>query len=99
VGENRQFCNFRLLGALYQTGVSFVHKHPIELKVNEPAQEKSKDAGDIRFFFESTGRKDKSEPIRLERGNQYKGQLHYVAELLPAFTLQDVKFETGPNEL
>lgn len=71
----------------------------VELKVNELAQEKPKDAGEPRFSFESTGRKDKSEPIRLDRGNQYKGQLHYVAEFLPAFTLQDVKFETGPNEL
>ena len=70
----------------------------VELKVNELAQEKPKDA-DPRFSFESTGRKNKSEPIRLDRGNQYKGQLHYVAEFLPAFTLQDVKFETGPNEL
>jgi len=71
----------------------------VELKVNELAQERPKDASDPRFSFESTGRKDKSEPIRLDRGNQYKGQLHFVAEFLPGFTLQDVKFETGPNEL
>jgi len=71
----------------------------VELKVNELAQEKPNHAGDPLFSFESTGRKDKSEPIRLDRGNQYKGQLHYVAEFLPAFTLQDVKFETETNEL
>jgi hypothetical protein len=71
----------------------------VELKVNELAQEKPKDEGEPRFSYESTGRKDKSEPIRLDRGNQYKGQLHYVAEFLPAFTLQDVKFETDTNDL
>jgi Ca2+-dependent lipid-binding protein len=71
----------------------------VELKVNELAREKPKDAGDPLCSFESTGREDKSEPIRLDRGNQYKGELHYVAEFLPAFTLQDVQFETNTNEL
>ena len=70
----------------------------VELKVGELADEIPKGAGDSRFFFESTGRKDKSEPI-LGRGDQYKGQLHYAAEFLPAFTLRDLKFETVPNEL
>lgn len=71
----------------------------VELKVSELAREIGKGAGDPRFSFESTGKMDKSEPIRLDRGNQYKGQLHYFAEFLPAFALQGLKFETGSNEL
>lgn len=71
----------------------------VELKVSELAQEIPKGEGSLRFSFESTGKKDRSEPIRLDRGNQYKGHLHYVAEFLPAFTLQGLKFKTDPNEL
>ncbi|KAI9462339.1 tricalbin [Lactarius psammicola] len=70
----------------------------VELKVGELARE-TKDAGDPRFSFESTGKVEKSEPIRLDQGNQYKGQLHYVAEFLPAFALQGLKFDGGPDEL
>jgi len=71
----------------------------VELRVNVLAQEITEHAGDPQFSFESTGKIDKSEPIRLDRGNQYKGQLHYVAEFLPAFALRGLEFETGPNEL
>ena len=71
----------------------------VELKVSELAREVMAGAGDSRFSFESTGKMDKSEPIRLDRGNQYKGQLHYLAEFLPAFALEGLKFETGSNEL
>ncbi len=70
----------------------------VELKVGELARE-TKDAGDPRFSFESTGKVEKAEPIRLDQGNQYKGQLHYVAEFLPAFALQGLKFDGGPDEL
>jgi hypothetical protein len=71
----------------------------VELKVSELAREMMTGAGDSRFSFESTGKMDKSEPIRLDRGNQYKGQLHYLAEFLPAFALEGLKFESGSNEL
>jgi Ca2+-dependent lipid-binding protein len=71
----------------------------VELRVSELAREIVNGAGDSRFSFESSGKMDKSEPIRLDRGNQYKGQLHYVAEFLPAFALQDLKFETSSDEL
>jgi hypothetical protein len=71
----------------------------VELKVSELAREMMTGAGDSRFSFESTGKMDKSEPIRLDRGNQYKGQLHYLAEFLPAFALEGLNFETGSNEL
>jgi hypothetical protein len=70
----------------------------VELKVSDLAQETGKGTGgDPRYFFESTGKKDRSEPIRLDRGNQYKGQLHYLAEFLPAFALQGVRFESEPQ--
>ena len=71
----------------------------VELKVSELAREMMTGGGDSRFSFESTGKADKSDPIRLDRGNQYKGQLHYLAEFLPAFALEGLKFETGSNEL
>lgn len=71
----------------------------VELKVSDLAREIVNGAGDPHFSFESTGKMDKSEPIRLDRGNQYKGQLHYFAEFLPAFALQGLKFETGSDEL
>ena len=71
----------------------------VELKVSELAREMTTGADDSQFSFESTGKMDKSEPIRLDRGNQYKGQLHYLAEFLPAFALEGLKFETGSNDL
>ena len=71
----------------------------VELKVSELAREMTTGASDSRFSFESTGKMDKSEPIRLDRGNQYKGQLHYLAEFLPAFALEGLKFENGSNDL
>jgi Ca2+-dependent lipid-binding protein len=71
----------------------------VELKVSGLARETMTGAGDSRFSFESTGKMDKSEPIRLDRGNQHKGQLHYLAEFLPAFALEGLKFENGSNEL
>ncbi len=70
----------------------------VELKVSELARE-MKGGDDSRFAFESTGKMDKSEPISLDRGNQYKGELHYLAEFLPAFALEGLKFDTGSNEL
>jgi Ca2+-dependent lipid-binding protein len=70
----------------------------VELKVSDLAQEMEKGTGgDSRYFFESTGKKDKSEPIRLDRGNLHKGQLHYLAEFLPAFALQGLSFESEPK--
>jgi Ca2+-dependent lipid-binding protein len=71
----------------------------IELKISELAQELPKGPGNPRISYESTGKMDKSERIRLDRENRYKGRLHYVAEFLPAFMLQGLKFETDRNEL
>lgn len=69
----------------------------VEFKVGELARE-AKDEDDPRFSYESTGKVERSEPIRLDQGNQYKGQLHYDAEFLPAFALQGLKFDAGSDE-
>ena len=67
----------------------------VELKVADLAQE----SDDPRFHYSSLGKKEVVDPIRLDRGNSYKGQLHYVAEFVPAIALKGVKFDTSPNEL
>src|SRR6266404_5357236 len=70
----------------------------VELKVSELARE-TKDASDPSFAFESTGKVEKADPIWLDQSKLYKGQLHYIAEFLPAFALQGLKFDAGQNEL
>ena len=35
----------------------------------------------------------------MDNGNQYKGNLHYVAEFVPALALRGVEFKSEPNEL
>jgi hypothetical protein len=67
----------------------------VELHVNELAKE-SED--DVKYPFESLGKKEATDPLHLE-GNQYKGNLHYVAEFVPALALRGVEFESGPNRL
>lgn len=52
----------------------------------------------MQYPFESTGKKTAVDQLRLDH-NQYKGQLHYVAEFVPALALAGVKFESGLNEL
>ena len=39
------------------------------------------------------------EPLRLDKGNVYKGNLHFVAEFVPAIALRNVHFSSGSNEL
>lgn len=70
----------------------------VELKVNELASE-IPDSAESEYRFASTGKKSAAEAIRLDRGGTFKGQLHYVAEFIPALNLKGVKFATGPNEL
>ncbi|KAI0318989.1 tricalbin [Amylostereum chailletii] len=55
--------------------------------------------GDPLFRFESTGKQEFNQPICLDHGKTFKGQLHYVAEFIPAYALQGIGFESGPNEL
>jgi hypothetical protein len=53
---------------------------------------------DVRYPFESLGKKEAIDPICVEHGT-YKGNLHYVAEFVPALALRGVEFKAQPNEL
>lgn len=46
----------------------------------------------------STGKKAAADPLKLDKGS-YKGQLHYVAEFIPALAVRGIGFETGGNQL
>lgn len=67
----------------------------VELKVAELANR----VDDPKFPFASTGKKTAADPLRLDRGNQFKGTLHYVAEFVPAIALKNVHFESASNEI
>ncbi|KAJ7124724.1 C2 domain-containing protein [Mycena crocata] len=67
----------------------------VELRVADLAREST----DRSYPFESTGKKTASDPIRLEKGDGYKGQLHYTAEFVPALALEGVKFDAPLNEI
>ncbi|TFY64762.1 hypothetical protein EVG20_g5845 [Dentipellis fragilis] len=69
----------------------------VELKVSDVAQEIAHPE-DPKFKFASKGKKEAAEPIRLDRGKSYKGNLHYVAEFVPAFALRGIKFEADTAE-
>ncbi|KAJ7254006.1 hypothetical protein B0H12DRAFT_1233458 [Mycena haematopus] len=45
------------------------------------------------------GKKTAADPIRLDKGNAYKGQLHYTAEFIPTLALEGVKFDAAGNEI
>jgi Ca2+-dependent lipid-binding protein len=66
----------------------------VELHVTELAKESD---GDPRYPFESLGKKEATDPLRLDHGTQFKGNLHYVAEFIPALALRGVEFKSGPN--
>lgn len=66
----------------------------VELKVRDLATK----VKDPKYPYASTGKKEHVEPIRLE-AKVYKGQLHYVAEFIPAIAVKGVSFESGENEI
>jgi hypothetical protein len=66
-----------------------------ELRVSDLAKESS----DPKHPFESTGKKTAAEPLQLGGGNAHKGQVHYVAEFVPALPVHFEKFEKGGNEM
>jgi hypothetical protein len=49
--------------------------------------------------YESLGKKEFNEPLRLDKGNVYKGNLIYAAEFVPCTVVQGIEFDDGPNEL
>lgn len=67
----------------------------MELHVSELAKE----SGESRYLYESTGTKTATDPFRLDKGNVYKGHLHYTASFIPALALTGVKFDSQPNEI
>lgn len=54
---------------------------------------------DQRYPYESTGIKTAADPLRLDRGNAFKGNLHYSAVFVPALALKGVKFDSQPNQM
>lgn len=59
----------------------------------------AKESDDKHYPFDSTGRKAAAEQLRLDKGNVYKGNLHYSAEFIPAIKLKHAKFDSHPNEI
>ncbi|KAF7339989.1 hypothetical protein MVEN_01916600 [Mycena venus] len=67
----------------------------VELRVSDLAREGT----DHMYPFESIGKKTGADPIRLDKGNAYKGQLYYTAEFIPTLALEGVKFDSAGNEI
>ncbi|KAJ7139747.1 C2 domain-containing protein [Mycena epipterygia] len=66
-----------------------------ELRVSDLAREST----DRLYPFESTGKKTGADPLRLDKGNAFKGQVYYTAEFVPALALAGVKFDAPTNEI
>ena len=68
-----------------------------ELLVSELARPKD----DLRYPFESTGKKVAEETLRLDKNRTSisKGVLHYTAEFIPCTNLKDVHFELHADPL
>jgi hypothetical protein len=67
----------------------------VELRVADLAER----SDDTTYPYKSTGKKVAVEPLRQDKGNSYKGNLHYVAEFVPAIALKGINFSSGPNEI
>ncbi|KAJ8084377.1 Tricalbin-2 [Marasmius tenuissimus] len=67
----------------------------VELHLSDIAEENPDDAS---YPYKSRGIKEAQDPIRLDKGNVFKGQLHYKAEFVPALNLRGVKFEESGND-
>ena len=66
-----------------------------ELKMSDLA----KDVADQRYPFASLGKKTAVDPLRLDKGNTHKGNLHYVAEFVPCLKLKGITFDSQPTEI
>ncbi|KAL1677515.1 C2 domain-containing protein [Schizophyllum commune] len=62
----------------------------VELRVADLAKESDNE----EYPYESTGDRDVADPIKLDKGNNYKGHLHYRASFIPALKLKGIKFES-----
>ncbi|OJT13069.1 hypothetical protein TRAPUB_10382 [Trametes pubescens] len=67
-----------------------------ELKVSDLARANAAESGE--FLYESTGKREAQEPLKVGNG-AFKGQLHYVAEFVPAYAVRGIGFDARPSEL
>ena len=67
----------------------------VELRVSDLATE----SDDTTYPFQSTGRKDIMDPLRLDKDGTLKGHLHYTAEFVPSMKLKGIKFAGHSNEM
>ncbi|KAI3622799.1 transmembrane protein [Moniliophthora roreri] len=66
----------------------------VELNVSDLAVEDKENAS---YPYKSTGVRNAQDPIRMDKGNVFKGQLHYTAEFVPALNLRGVKFKDSED--
>jgi Ca2+-dependent lipid-binding protein len=59
----------------------------------------AKPRDDPKYPFESTGKQDLVERVRLDKNDSYKGRLYLVAEFIPSLNLKNSAFESDGNEL
>lgn len=53
----------------------------------------AKESDDTLYPFESIGVQDRNDKLRLDKGEGFKGTLHYRAEFVPALKLKGLKFD------
>ncbi|KAL0950758.1 hypothetical protein HGRIS_007526 [Hohenbuehelia grisea] len=66
-----------------------------EIRVADLATE----SGNPRSPYESTGVKDTTDRLKQDKGDSYKGNLHYTAEFIPSLALKWNKFDAAENEI
>lgn len=58
----------------------------------------AKESDDPEYPYKSTGIKSAEDPIRLDKGEGYKGRLTYTAEFVPALALKNLAFSSHSNQ-
>ena len=66
----------------------------MELRLDELAEEEDSE----EYPYKSTGKKTEAADLKFDKWN-FKGQLHYEAEFVPALALTDFKFSTGGHHI
>ncbi|KAI0757330.1 tricalbin [Daedaleopsis nitida] len=67
-----------------------------ELKMTDLSKPSAAETSE--FLYESSGRREAEEPLKLGNG-AFKGKLHYEAEFVPAYAVRGIHFNSGPSEL
>ncbi|KAF8530946.1 tricalbin [Gautieria morchelliformis] len=68
----------------------------VELHVSHLVEESTEDKN---YPYTSTGKKEYVEELLLDKDNTRKGQLHFVADFVPAMFLKGVRFDAPQNEI